>query len=100
MGTGTDSSHTSNHADTDSSDTGTDIEDCPLSHLAQERNIRVGVSIAKYFADELYFGYIHALPKSGEKYYEIVYNDGDKETMTLTQVLRAMYIYDHYQKTK
>ena len=36
--TGTDSSHTSNHVDTDSSDTGTDIEDCPLYHLAQERN--------------------------------------------------------------
>ena len=60
-GTGTDSSDT----DTDSSDTGTDTDDCPLSHVVQEKNIRVGVSIAKYFGDELYFGHIHALPKSG-----------------------------------
>ena len=100
-GTGTDSSDDHNTGTgTDSSDTGTDTDDCPLSHVAQEKNIHVGVSIAKYFDDELYFGHIHALPKSGEKYYEIVYNDGDEETMTHTQVLRALHTYYHYQKTK
>ena len=102
-GTGTDSSDDHNTGTgTDSSDTGTDTDDCPLSHVVQEKekNIHVGVSIAKYFDDELYFGHIHALPKSGEKHYEIVYNDGDEETMTHTQVLKALHTYYHYQKTK
>ena len=81
-------------------DNDTDNDCIPLSHLEQERNIRVGVPVAKEFDGELYFGVVHALPKSGEKYYEIKYNDGDQETMSHREVLKHLHVYDEYLKCK
>ena len=92
------SSPQSNDTDTDTDSSSSD--DCLLSDMLQEKNIHVGAKIAKYFDDSIYFGRIHSLPKHGEKYYEIVYDDGDTETMTNTQVLKSLSLFERYHKNK
>ena len=78
------------------SDTDTDSEtedDLPLSVISHQRNIRVGKRIAKEFDGEIFLGSIIGLPKLGERYYEISYDDGDCETMTKIEVLKSISLY-------
>ena len=87
-----------NSPDTDT-DTGTE-DDVPLEVISHKRSIRVGKRIAKQFDGTLYLGRIIGIPKLGERYYEISYDDGDSETMTEIQVLKSISLYHKTRKNK
>lgn len=79
-------------------DTDSDTDDDIPVGLLQYRPISVGRKVAKYFGDDCYFGRVTGLPKEGEKYFEIEYDDGDKETMKEIEVMRSISLYEEQQK--
>ena len=60
---------------------------------ARVRSIRVGTKIAKYFDGKIYVGKITELPRSGERFYRVKYEDGDGETMTSSNVLKCIDLF-------
>ena len=101
--TDTESTPPTENTSTDTTDTDTDTEtddEIPLELLLQRRKVRVGRKIAKEFDDTIYLGHISGLPKSGGKYYEIVYDDGDSETMKEIHVLKSILLYQKHRKNK
>ena len=73
----------SNSSSSDSDD------DRVLSSVSKRvHGVRVGSKIMKKFDDRFYVGEITELPRTGEVFYRVKYDDGDSETMRISEVLK------------
>ena len=83
-----DSINFSNGSSSDSDD------DRVLSSVSKRvHSVRVGSKIMKKFGNRIYVGEITELPRTGENYYRVKYEDGDSETMRITEVLKCIDLF-------
>ena len=76
-------------------------DDMFLSSLSKRiKSVRVGSKLAKKFGrgSELFIGKITELPRLGERYYSVVYEDGDSETMLISEVLTCIDLFNERNK--
>ena len=83
-----DSLNFSNSSSSDSDD------DRVLSSVSKRvHSVRVGSKIMKKFDNKFYVGKITELPRPGERYYCVKYEDGDSETMIISEVLQCIDLF-------
>ena len=83
-----DSLNFSNSSSSDSDD------DRVLSSVSKRvHGVRVGSKIMKKFNDRMFVGEITELPRTGERYYRVKYEDGDGETMKISEVLQCIDLF-------
>ena len=69
-------------------------DDLTLSSVkSMVHSVRVGSKIMKKFNDRLFVGTITELPRSGERYYRVDYEDGDSEAMIVSEVLKCVKLF-------
>ena len=83
-----DSVNFSNSSSSDSDD------DRVLSSVSKRvHSVRVGSKIMKKFDDKFYVGEITELPRTGEVFYRVKCDDGDGETMRISEVLQCIDLF-------
>ena len=80
-----------NFFNSSSSESDDDLTLSPVKSMVH--SVRVGSKIMKKFSGRLFVGAITELPRSGERFYRVVYEDGDSETMRVTEVLKCIKLF-------
>ena len=78
----------SNRSSSDSDD------DCVLTTVSKRvHSVRAGSTIMKKFYDKFYLGTVMELSRIGERFYRVKYEDGNGETMTISEVLQCVDLF-------